>query len=119
MSFKVLTDLIDRAKKAMGTLEEPVEGPFCGPEQSFPVTDCAHVEASKAYLARSNFSQAIKKKIAASINRRAKALGCNEDKKVKAYTTYSYASLNKEAKKLYSSKVFATTRALVEGSKEA
>jgi len=57
---------------------------FCGPNRSFPVNDCRHAATAKAYLGRSKFSQATKKRIAACINRRAKALGCPEGKPAKA-----------------------------------
>lgn len=57
---------------------------FCGPNRSFPVNDCKHAATAKAYLGRSKFSKATKKKIAACINRRAKMLGCPEGKPAKA-----------------------------------
>ena len=47
---------------------------FCGPNRSFPVNDCKHAATAKAFLGRSKFSKATKKKIAACIHRRAKAL---------------------------------------------
>jgi len=61
---------------------------FCGPPRpghnekgSFPVPDCLHVRVAKTYLARSNFSADVKKRILACILRREKALGCGESKK--------------------------------------
>lgn len=57
---------------------------FCGPNRSFPVNDCKHAATAKAFLGRSKFSASTKKKIAACINRRAKALGCPEGKPAKA-----------------------------------
>jgi len=54
------------------------------PGRSFPCHDCVHIRAAKVYLGRSKFSAATKKKIAACINRKAKALGCNVTKKAKA-----------------------------------
>lgn len=52
---------------------------FCGPGRSFPCHDCAHVNSAKAYLNRSNYSLSTRKKIAACINKKAKALGCGGD----------------------------------------
>jgi len=56
---------------------------FCGPPRpghkekgSFPVPDCLHARVAKAYLKRSKFSAAVKKRIYACIVRREKALGC-------------------------------------------
>jgi len=84
---------------------------FCGPNRSFPVPDCKHVAIAKAYLGRSKFSKATKKKIAACINRKAKELGCKTTKKAKAFIELSY-----EQKKLYSGEIFITTKQLVEES---
>lgn len=78
---------------------------FCGPNRSFPVPDCKHVAVAKAYLGRSKFSAATKKKIAACINRRAKALKCNVSKKAKA-----------DVDLLSDSPVFETTKKMVEES---
>jgi hypothetical protein len=94
---------------------------FCGPGRSFPVNDCQHAATAKAYLGRSKFSASTKKKIAACINRRAKALGCKPGKKAKASEwtdDYSpkYIELGHEEKELYSSEMFAETKQLVEES---
>jgi hypothetical protein len=86
-------------------------GTFCGPNRSFPVPDCKHVATAKSYLGRSKFSAATKKKIAACINRKAKALGCNVSKKAKAFIELSYPE-----KQLYSSDIFKSTKELVEQS---
>ena len=96
---------------------------FCGPNKSFPVPDCKHVGTAKAYLGRSNFSAATKKKIAACINRKAKALGCTPGKKAKAgiedeEVFPKYIELSQEEKRLYSSDVFETTKQLVDESIE-
>jgi hypothetical protein len=79
---------------------------FCGPNRSFPVPDCQHVATAKAYLNRSKFSAATKKKIAACINRKSKALGCKPGKPAKAKGS------------LADSEIFRTTRELVEASIE-
>jgi len=79
---------------------------FCGPNRSFPVPDCQHVATAKAYLKRSKFSAATKKKIAACINRKSKALGCKPGKPAKASGS------------LANSEIFRTTRELVDASIE-
>ena len=88
---------------------------FCGPDRSFPVPDCKHVSIAKAYLARSKFSKSTKKKIAACINRRAKELKCSVSKLAKA-EVQTYITMNKDERKLYNSKIFNTTRKLVNNS---
>ena len=112
--------LIDRANKAL-EVAKPLttkqrkkmkKSTFCGPGRSFPVNDCKHVGVAKAYLKRSKFSAATKKKIAACINRKAKQLGCTPGKKAKA----KYINLSTEEKQLYSSDVFAATMRLVQES---
>jgi len=91
---------------------------FCGPGRSFPVPDCQHVATAKAFLGRSKFSTSTKQKIAACINRKAKQLGCEGDKKAKASETEfpKYIELSSTQKKLYSSDIFESTRQLVEES---
>jgi ribosomal protein L4 len=76
------------------------------------------VAAAKAYLGRSKFSAATKKKIAACINRKAKQLGCKVSKKAKANveTFPMYRDLNTEEKQIYSSEIFNETKELVEQS---
>lgn len=116
-----LNELIDRANKAL-EVAKPLttkqrkkmkKGTFCGPGRSFPVNDCKHVGVAKAFLKRSKFSASTKKKIAACINRKAKAMGCTSGKKAKAA---KYIDLSTEQKQLYSSDVFAVTKELVEES---
>jgi len=121
-----LDELIERANKALGKKlttkdrKKLRESTFCGPNRSFPVPDCKHVAVAKAYLGRSKFSASTKEKIAACINRKAKALGCEVTKKAKAEVDENYfpkfAELTAEEKKLYSSEAFASTRELVENS---
>jgi len=79
---------------------------FCGPNRSFPVPDCKHVGVAKAYLGRANFSAATKKRIAACINRKAKALGCDVSKKAKADLEMA----------LFDDPIFESTKLLVEQS---
>jgi len=85
---------------------------FCGPNRSFPVPDCKHVGTAKAYLGRSNFSAATKKRIAACINRKAKSLGCTPGKKAKA----AFENLDLELQQLADSEIFKSTKELVEVS---
>jgi len=85
---------------------------FCGPNRSFPVPDCKHVGTAKAYLGRSNFSAATKKRIAACINRKAKSLGCTPGKKAKA----AFENLDLELQQLADSEIFKSTKELVEAS---
>ena len=130
MDLNILDKLIIKANQVMGKLEEEAKtlttkdrkklkkSTFCGPNRSFPVPDCQHVATAKAYLNRSNFSKSTKQKIAACINRRAKALGCGGDTpaKAKGYIEYSYDNLNDVEKALYDSDIFAATKDLVEAS---
>jgi len=88
---------------------------YCGPDKSFPCNDCKHVAIAKTYLARSKFSKATKEKIAACINRRAKELKCNVSKLAKAEVK-TYITMDKDERKLYNSKIFNTTRKLVNSS---
>ena len=119
-----MTDVITKVEKAIEKAKKLTtkdrkkmkESTFCGPGRSFPVPDCKHVAVAKAYLAKSKFSESTKKKIAACINRKAKALKCNVSKKAKAYTEYSYESLTQDQKFIYDSDMFDTTRKLVEKS---
>lgn len=71
---------------------------------------------AKAFLGRSKFSASTKAKIAACINRKAKAMKCGGDKKAKASeeTLPKFIELSYEEKKLYGSDVFAETKALVD-----
>ena len=82
------------------------------PNRSFPVPNCKYVAIAKAYLGRSKFSVATKKKIAACINRKAKKLGCNVTKKAKA----TFEDLSPELQKLAEDKIFKATIELVEQS---
>ena len=126
---KTLEQVINRAKKAieqskkLSTKDRKKlkSSTFCGPNRSFPVPDCKHVGVAKAYLGRSNFSAATKKKIAACINSKAKSLGCTPGKKAKAGVEDEdfypkYIELSQEQKQIYSSDIFESTRTLVEDS---
>ncbi len=83
--IKQLEKCVEEAKKLTTKDRKKLKkSTFCGPNRSFPVNDCKHAATAKAFLGRSKFSAATKKRIAACINRRAKALGCPEGKPAKA-----------------------------------
>ena len=122
-NINTLKGLIAKANKVMGKKlttkdrKKLKSSTFCGPNKSFPVPDCKHVAVARAYLGKSKFSKATKKKIAACINKKAKALKCDTTKKTKAGKDYLiYIELSYEQKQLYSSDVFRTTKALVNKS---
>jgi hypothetical protein len=127
-NMNYLEQLFERADTALGKKlstkdrKKLKSGTFCGPGRSFPIPDCKHVAVAKTYLGRAKFSAATKAKIAACINRKAKSLKCNTSKKAKAEAEnrdYAlYVELSSEEKRLYSSDVFAETKALVDKSIE-
>jgi len=120
-SFDALDQLIDRAHEVMGkkltTKERKAmkSSTFCGPNRSFPVPDCEHVRVAKTYLKRSNFSRATQQKIAACINRKAKALGCPGTKPAKAK---GELELSAQELALMDAPIFESTKKLVEQSIE-
>jgi len=89
---------------------------FCGPGRSFPCQDCAHVAAAKTYLKRSHFSASTQKKIAACINRKAKALSCGG--KTPAKSKGAEEKIDKELQAVMDSKIFDSTREFVDQSVE-
>jgi len=89
---------------------------FCGPNRSFPVNDCTRVRAAKVYLNRSRFSKSTKQRIAACINRKAKALGCPGTKPAKAKGAEE--KIDKKLQELMDSKEFESTKKLVDQSLE-
>lgn len=91
---------------------------FCGPGRSFPVHDCAHVRAAKVYLNRSRFSASTRQKIAACINRKAKALGCPGKIPAKSKGSLTFEDLTAEEQKIFECKTFQATRELIEQSIE-
>ena len=124
-----LEELFKKADRAMGKKlttkdrKKLKKSVFCGPGRSFPCHDCAHIASAKAYLGRSKFSKATKKKIAACINRKAKQLGCKVTKKAKAHYDEEgkfeynrFIELSAEGKKLYTSDVFKATKKVVDDS---
>ena len=131
-TIDILTTLIDKANKvieegkALTTKQRKKmkSTTFCGPGRSFPVPNCRYVGIARAYLARSKFSSATKKRIATCINRKEKEMNCKGAKKkakssydeVGGFEYYAYSGLNKDERKLYSSEEFAITKKLVEDS---
>jgi len=112
-------EAIDKAAKLTTKTRKKLPGSvFCGPGRSFPVNDCAHVRAAKVYLNRSRFSLATRKKIAACINRKAKALGCPGTKPAKAQGSLKLEDLTADEKKIFDSESFKATRELVDQSVE-
>lgn len=59
--------------------DELPDSAFCGPDRSFPVHDCAHVTAAKRLVEKSKYSDSVKEKIIACINKKAESLSCNKD----------------------------------------
>jgi hypothetical protein len=49
---------------------------FCGPNRSFPVSDCAHVTAARRLIGTAKLSDATKSRILGCVSRKAKAMGC-------------------------------------------
>lgn len=123
-----LNEAIEQSKKLTTKDRKKMKkGTFCGPNRSFPVPDCKHVGAAKAYLNRSNFSAATKKRIASCINGKAKALGCTPGKPAKSKgSEFEWISMvaSEEFWKtmqpieaaLADSEIFKTTKDLVEDS---
>lgn len=116
-TFNVFDKLIEKAYRAIGkpltTKQRKAlkAGTFCGPNRSFPVPDCTRVRAAKVYLKRSKFSKATQQRIAACINRKAKALGCPGTKPAKAK-----GAIDAELANIMESAIFESTRKLVEES---
>ena len=96
---------------------EMKETSFCGPSKSFPVSDCVRAVSAKVYLNRSNFSDSVKSKIAACINRKSKMLGCKKGKpaKVEAGLETAFDDINltpeeiQEIENYLNSEAFAST----------
>lgn len=111
---KVNTAIENSKKLTTKDRKKMKKGTFCGPNRSFPVPDCKHVGTAKAYLNRSNFSAATKKRIASCINSKAKSLGCTPGKPAKAKGAWE--ELPEDIRLLAEDPVFATTKELVEAS---
>ena len=74
MSYKQMNSPF---QKRLTTKERDAQpsGAFCGPEESFPVTDCDHVIAARRLIGRYKGSGS-KKEILACVARKAKSMGC-------------------------------------------
>ncbi len=88
---------------------------FCGPNRSFPVTDCEHVRVARAYLNRSKFSDSTKAKIATCINKKAKKLKCNSEK-ASLNIEFGFKDLTVSEIKLSGTDIFSSTKDLVNAS---
>lgn len=130
-TIDILTTLINKANKVMEEgkalttkqRKKMKSTTFCGPGRSFPVPNCRYVGIAKAFLGRSKFSAATKKRISACINRKAKEMKCKVTKKAKSsydkigdFDYCIYSSLNKDERALYLSDDFKSTKELVEAS---
>jgi len=112
-----VNEAIEKAKKLTTKTRKALPNSvFCGPGRSFPVQDCAHARAAKVYLKRSHFSASTQAKIAACINRKAKALGCPGTKPAKAKGAEE--NIDKKLQIIMDSKIFETTKDLVDQSIE-
>ena len=88
-------------------------GTFCGPNRSYPVSDCAHYTAALRLINRSKFSDATKARIRSCVISKGKKMNCpgaNDKKK----ETSSYLTLDMQ--ELYDSPEFASTKILIEKS---
>ena len=128
----VLTNLIEKANevieegKALTTKQRKKmkSTTFCGPGRSFPVPNCRYVGIARAFLGRSKFSAATKKRISACISRKAKEMNCKSTKKkskssydeIGGFEYHIYSGLNKDERELYLSEDFKATKELVEKS---
>lgn len=131
-TVNILTTLIEKANKVMEEgkalttkqRKKMKSTTFCGPGRSFPVPNCRYVGIARAFLGRSKFSAATKKRISACISRKAKEMNCKSVKK-KSKSSYDevggfdyciYSGLNKTERELYLSDEFKSTKVLVEES---
>lgn len=73
-----LTDaVLADAKLSTEDYKKMSKSAFCGPNRSFPVTDCTHVIACRRLLDRANVNEVGKAKILDNVNRKAKVLDCS------------------------------------------
>lgn len=77
--YELLADELEDkdAKLSAEARKKLPKSSFCGPDRSFPVTDCAHVTAARRMLSRYK-GEGSKSAISACIDRKARALGCSE-----------------------------------------
>ncbi len=57
--------------------KELPDSAFCGPERSFPISDCSHVDLAKSLIDGSNFSEATKNALLNLIDEKSKSLECD------------------------------------------
>lgn len=80
MLYDAMFEGFEDAKLSAEKRKSLKKSTFCGPDKSFPVPDCAHVTAARRLIDRYK-GEGDKSKILASVDRKAKAMGC--DKKTK------------------------------------
>ena len=105
---------IENSKKlSTKTRNKMKDSSFCGPNRSYPISDCAHYTAALRLINRSKFSDATKAKIRSCVMSKGKKMGCPgaSDKKKE---TSSYLTLDMQ--ELYDSPEFASTKILIEES---
>lgn len=88
------------------------ESDFCGPNRSFPVTDCEHVRVARAYLNRSKFSESTKQKIKTCINKKAQKFKCGTEN-ASYGDTFSFKDLTVSEINLSKAEIFKTTNDLM------
>lgn len=101
-----------KARKSMKT------STFCGPNRSFPVSDCAHVTAARRLIGKYT-GPGNKSKILACVDRKAKAMGCDSSKSKDSNIggnsmtiTLNDALANEEVKKHLDSEIQKATQPL-------
>ena len=59
--------------------EQLDDAAFCGPDRSFPIPDCTHVDAAKNLITNTKLSDQVKDKVLALIDERAETLACDSE----------------------------------------
>mgnify|MGYP001244812110 CR=1 FL=1 len=59
--------------------EQLDDAAFCGPDRSFPIPDCTHVDAAKTLITSTKLSDQVKDKVLALIDERAETLACDSE----------------------------------------
>lgn len=67
---------------------------FCGPDRSFPVSDCAHVTAARRLVEKAKLSDSQKELVLAAVDSRAKAMEC--DSKDNCKKNCNCSTINKD-----------------------
>ena len=59
--------------------EQLDDAAFCGPDRSFPIPDCIHVDAAKNLITNTKLSDQVKDKVLALVDERAETLACDSE----------------------------------------